>query len=112
MTRFDSARQVVAFARFGAAPWSVGPQCARARRVVQDGFIALAPCVVFSGVDGFALESSVKSDGRGAARGGQEQDAHRKMLIVGAAMRKLLPLAFGVLKSGKPFDANFRPQPG
>jgi transposase len=27
-----------------------------------------------------------------------------KMLIVGAAMRKLLHLAFGVLKSGKPFD--------
>lgn len=30
-----------------------------------------------------------------------------KMLIVGAAMRKLLCLAFGVLKSGKPFDPNF-----
>ena len=30
-----------------------------------------------------------------------------KMLIVGAAMRKLLHLAFGVLKSGKPFDPNF-----
>ncbi len=28
-----------------------------------------------------------------------------KKLIVGAAMRKLLHLAFGVLKSGKPFDA-------
>jgi transposase len=27
-----------------------------------------------------------------------------KMLIVGAAMRKLLQIAFGVLKSGKPFD--------
>ncbi len=28
----------------------------------------------------------------------------RPMVIVGAAMRKLLPLIYGVLKSGKPFD--------
>ncbi|MVF23630.1 IS110 family transposase, partial [Methylocaldum sp. BRCS4] len=27
-------------------------------------------------------------------------------LIVGAAMRKLLVLAYGVLKSGRPFDPN------
>ena len=30
-----------------------------------------------------------------------------KMLIIGAAMRKLLHIAFGVLKSGRPFDPNF-----
>ena len=30
-----------------------------------------------------------------------------KMVIVGAAMRKLLQLAFGVLKSGQPFDPHF-----
>lgn len=29
-----------------------------------------------------------------------------KMLIVGAAMRKLLHLCVGVLKSGRSFDAN------
>lgn len=29
-----------------------------------------------------------------------------KMAIIGAAMRKLLQLAFGVLKTGKPFDEN------
>lgn len=28
------------------------------------------------------------------------------MLIIGAAMRKLIHLIFGVLKSGKPFDAS------
>ncbi len=33
-----------------------------------------------------------------------------KMLILGAAMRKLLHLAYGVLKSQKPFDPNFAPQ--
>jgi transposase len=30
-----------------------------------------------------------------------------KMLIIGAAMRKLLHLAYGVLKSEQPFDPNF-----
>ncbi|RMG95811.1 MAG: IS110 family transposase, partial [Chloroflexi bacterium] len=29
------------------------------------------------------------------------------MTIVGAAMRKLLHLAYGVLKTGKPFDPNY-----
>ena len=29
-----------------------------------------------------------------------------KMLIIGAAMRKLIHVAFGVLKSGRPYDAS------
>jgi len=33
------------------------------------------------------------------------------MVIVGAAMRKLLRLAYGVLKSNKPFNPNFATQP-
>lgn len=33
------------------------------------------------------------------------------MVIVGAAMRKLLRLAFGVLKSARPFDPAFSPRP-
>ena len=28
-------------------------------------------------------------------------------VIVGAAMRKLLQIAYGVLKSGQPFDPNY-----
>ena len=35
-----------------------------------------------------------------------EQRGLCKMEIIGAAMRKLLQLAFGVLKTGKPFDEN------
>ena len=30
-----------------------------------------------------------------------------KMLIVGAAMRKLIHIIYGVLKHGKPFDSDF-----
>jgi transposase len=35
-----------------------------------------------------------------------KQAGKPKMVIIGAAMRKLLHLAYGVLKSGKPFDAS------
>src|SRR5204863_5902848 len=31
------------------------------------------------------------------------------MAVVGAAMRKLIHLAYGVLKTGKPFDPNHQP---
>lgn len=34
-----------------------------------------------------------------------------RMLVVGAVMRKLLVLAYGVLKSGVPFDAQYRATP-
>lgn len=36
-----------------------------------------------------------------------KQKGKAKMLILGAAMRKLLVFAYGVLKSGKPFAPNF-----
>ena len=36
-----------------------------------------------------------------------EERGKEKMVIVGAAMRKLLQLAYGVLKSGQPFDPNY-----
>jgi transposase len=36
-----------------------------------------------------------------------EEKGKEKMVIVGAAMRKLFQLAYGVLKSGQPFDPNY-----
>lgn len=36
-----------------------------------------------------------------------EAEGKHRMVIVGAAMRKLLHLAYGVLKTGKPFDPNY-----
>ena len=36
-----------------------------------------------------------------------EKAGKPKMLIIGAIMRKPVHIIYGVLKSGKPFDANF-----
>jgi hypothetical protein len=35
------------------------------------------------------------------------QSGLKPMEVIGAAMRKLLHLVFGVLKSGRPFDPNY-----
>ncbi|MFO7696300.1 MAG: hypothetical protein R6X16_03995 [Anaerolineae bacterium] len=35
-----------------------------------------------------------------------EKTGHCPMQIIGAIMRKLLHLAYGVIKTGKPFDPN------
>ena len=32
-----------------------------------------------------------------------------EMVVIGAAMRKLLHICYGVLKSGRPFDASLHP---
>jgi transposase len=37
-----------------------------------------------------------------------EEKGKPKMVIIGAVMRKLIHLAYGVLKSGRPFDPNYR----
>jgi hypothetical protein len=36
-----------------------------------------------------------------------QERGKQTMVIIGAAMRKLLCLALGVLKSGQPFDPNY-----
>ena len=36
-----------------------------------------------------------------------ESRGKEKMVIIGAAMRKLLHLIYGILKSGQPFDPNY-----
>jgi transposase len=39
-----------------------------------------------------------------------QQQGKKPMVIVGAVMRKLLHLVYGVLKTGKPFDPHYSPQ--
>ena len=38
---------------------------------------------------------------------GMRERGKSKMAVIGAAMRKLIHLAYGVLKTGKPFDPNW-----
>jgi transposase len=35
------------------------------------------------------------------------RSGHRPMEVIAAAMRKLLHIAYGILKSGRPFDPNY-----
>lgn len=47
-----------------------------------------------------------------AFAGRLESRGKQKMVIIAAAMRKLLVLAYGLVKSGRPFDAGLTTQHG
>ena len=64
----------------------------------------LRKCLYFPALAALRFNPLVRAMGERLKAGGK-----CKMVIVGAAMRKLLCLAFGVLKSGKPFDPNYNP---
>jgi hypothetical protein len=40
-----------------------------------------------------------------------EKNGKKSMVVIGAAMRKLIHIVYGVLKSGKPFDPNYLSKP-
>ena len=59
------------------------------------------------------MPARVKVDAQSLARflGERLRDKGKpKMQIVATAMRELLHLCYGVLKSGRPFDPNFAPK--
>ena len=101
MTQFAGARQVAAFA--GLVP--------RIRQSGQwKGHVRLSKCgsgrlrraLYMPAVAALRCNPVIR-----ALRSRMLGAGKCKMSVVGAAMRKLLTLAFGVLKSGKPFDPNY-----
>ena len=98
VSQFTGARQVAAFA--GLVP--------RIRQSGQwKGHVRLSKCgssrlrhlLYFPALSALRSNPAIKALRQRLLAAGKA-----KMLIVGAAMRKLLQIAFGVLKSGKPFD--------
>lgn len=96
---FASARQVAAFV--GVTPRQVhsGSSGHRRSRLSKQGPAALRaalymPAVVAKRCNPFIRALAERLRARG----------HSEMSIIGAAMHKLLHLAYGVLKSGQPFD--------
>ena len=102
MTQFAGARQVAAFAglvpRIRQSGTSVrGRAClskAGSWRLRKALFYPAMVALRFNPIL-MALQARLLAAGK------------NKKLIVGAAMRKLLQIAYGVLKSGKPFAADF-----
>lgn len=102
VTQFAASRQVAAFA--GLAPKiRQSGSSVRGRAVLSKrGSSRLRHSLYFPAMTALRFNPLVKALGERL-----KQKGKAKMLILGAAMRKLLVIAYGVLKSGKPFDPDF-----
>ena len=102
---FKNARQVAAFAGLAPRIRESGTSVRGKARLSKVGSPRLRKCLYFPAMTALRFNPLIKALGTRLAAQGK-----CKMLILGAAMRKLLHLAVGVLKSAMPFDPNFNMQ--
>lgn len=101
-SHFGNARQVAAYAGLVPRIRESGSSVRGKARLSKVGSPRLRKCLYFPAMTALRWNPLIKALGLRLSAQGKP-----KMLILGAAMRKLLHLAYGVLKSGKPFDVNF-----
>jgi transposase len=102
MTQFHNARQVAAFAGLVPRIRESGTSLRGCSTLSKIGSSRLRKALYFPAITALRFNPLIKAQGLRLSGCGKN-----KMLIVGAAMRKLLHLAYGVLKSQQPFDVNF-----
>lgn len=100
---YESARQLAAFAGLAPRLHESGSSVRRKARLSKAGAPRLRKALYFPAVVAIRHNPYVKEmSERLRARG------KCPMQVIGAAMRKLLHLAYGVLKSGRPFDPELK----
>lgn len=102
----DSARQIAAYAGLSPRKHDSGTSVHKKPKLSKMGSYHLRKALYFPAISAWQHNPLVKSFCQRLLDKGKH-----KMLIVGAAMRKLLHIVFGVLKSQQPFDANFLSTP-
>jgi transposase len=98
---FDSARQVAAFAGLTPRIRQSGSSVRGRSCLSKVGSSRLRKALYFPAITALRFNPLVRALGERLKERGKA-----RMAIVGAAMRKLLHLCDGILKSGKPFDPN------
>jgi transposase len=101
-SRFESARQVAAFAGLAPRLRESGSSVRGKPRLSKVGSPRLRKALYFPAITALRFNPLIQALGARLSAQGK-----CKMLIIGAAMRKLLLLAYGVLKSARPFDPHF-----
>jgi transposase len=96
---YRSARQVAAFAGLVPRERQSGRSVRGRVRLSKIGNARLRKALYFPAVTALRCSPFFQAWAEGLRRRGKS-----KMAVIGAAMRKLVHLAYGVLKSGKPFD--------
>ena len=102
--RFDSARQAAAYAGLVPSHRESGTSVRGAPRMSKVGNGRLRRAMYFPAMGALRFNPAVKALGDRLEERGKEA-----MVIIGAAMRKLLHICYGVLKSGRAFDASLHP---
>jgi transposase len=99
--RYSSARQAAAFA--GVVPRVCESGTLKARgRLVKIGPGRLRKALYFPALTGLRFNPTLR-----ALQARLRAAGKPSMVIIGAAMRKLIHLAFGVLKSGRAYDSTY-----
>ena len=97
--RFASAASAAAYAGLAPREHRSGSSVRKKTRLSKRGNAALRKALYFPTVTALRFNPLVKAFYERLVASGK-----RKMVALGAAMRKLLMIAVGVLRSGKPFD--------
>jgi transposase len=99
---FTGAPQLAAYAGLTPRQHQSGTSIHRPARLCKTGNAALRKALYFPALSALRFNPIIR-----ALRERLRHAGKRPMQIVGAAMRKLLHLVFGVLKSGRPFDSAY-----
>lgn len=99
---FDNAGQAVAYAGLNPQQHRSGSSVHKQSRLTKTGNQNIKTALYFPALSAMQHNPIIKALALRLEEKGKE-----KMVIIGAAMRKLLQLAYGVLKSGQPFDPDF-----
>lgn len=102
--RFESARQAAAYAGLTPAHHESGSSVHRKPRLSKVGSSRLRDALYFPAITALRCNAAIEALGERLAERGKA-----KMVIVGAAMRKLLHICYGVLKNGTPFNPSLHP---
>jgi transposase len=99
ITQYRSARQVAAYAGLVPRERQSGSSVRGRTRLSKIGNARLRRALYFPAITALRCSPFFQAWAEGLQERGK-----CKMSVIGAAMRKLIHLAYGVLKTGKPFD--------
>ncbi len=102
IANFNNSGQVVAYAGLSPQEHTSGSSVHKQTRLTKTGNQRLKTTMFFPALTALKHNPIIINLAQRLEKAGKA-----KMVIVGAAMRKLMQLAYGVLKSGQPFDPNY-----
>jgi transposase len=101
LTRFDNAKQYVAFLGLNPKQYSSGTSVKGKTRISKTGSSSLRRAFYMPALTAITYNPIIKTFSERLKKAGK-----KGKLVVCAAMRKLVHIIYGVLKSGQPFNVN------